>query len=114
MRIDSYSFGVMKIDGTEYRQDLIIFPDKVRSKWWRKQGHSLTVEDLREVLESRPELLIVGTGASGLMDVPASTKKTLQDAGIEVIAQNTSQACSTFNKQAEAGRKVVGAFHLTC
>jgi hypothetical protein len=33
MRIDSYSFGVMKVDGKEYRQDLIVFPDKVRSNW---------------------------------------------------------------------------------
>ena len=114
MRIQSYSFGVMKVDGKEYRQDLIIFPNRVRSNWWRKQGHSLAVEDLRDVIEFKPELLIVGTGDSGMMAIPAPTEKALQDAGIEVIAQNTGQACGIFNEQTKKGKNVVGAFHLTC
>ena len=114
MRIESYRFGLMKVDGVEYGQDLVVFPDEIRSNWWRKQGHSLSVEDLRDVLEFKPEVLVVGKGASGLMEVPASTQKALQDEGIEVIAQNTGQACNTFNEQIEKGKKVVGAFHLTC
>ena len=114
MRVESYSFGLMKIDGTEYQQDLIVFPDKIRPNWWRSQGHSLAIDDLQDVIEFKPELLIIGTGASGLMDVPTSTQKTLQDEGIEVIAKDTRQACSIFNEQIEKGKKVVGAFHLTC
>jgi len=114
MRIDSYSFGVMKIGGTEYTEDLIVFPDKVKSRWWRKEGHSLAIEDLDDVLEFKPEVLVIGKGASELMDVPASTKKTLQEHGMDVIADNTSRAWSIFNEQIEKGKKVVGAFHLTC
>jgi len=114
MRIDSYSFGVMKIGGTEYRGDLIIFPDRVKSHWWRKEGHSLALKDIEDVLEFKPEVLVIGKGASGMMDVPASTQKALQKAGIEVIAENTGQAWGIFNEQIEEGKKVVGAFHLTC
>lgn len=114
MRIDSYSFGVMKVEGTEYRTDLIIFPDRIRANWWRRQGHRLAVEDLDDVLGFKPEVLVIGKGASGLMEIPASTKKVLQEEGIEVIAKNTSQAWGRFNEQIEKGRKVVGAFHLTC
>ena len=114
MRIDSYSFGVMKVDGTEYTADLIIFPNRIRANWWRRQGHSLAVEDLDDVLGFKPELLVIGKGASGLMGIPASTKKTLQEKGIELIAKNTGQAWGIFNEQIEKGRKVVGAFHLTC
>ncbi len=114
MRIESYHFGMIKIDGIEYRQDVVVFPDKVKSNWWRRQGHSLSIEDLRDVLDFKPEVLIVGTGDSGMMDIPAATEKALQDAGIKVIAQNTSQACSAFNEQIESGKKVVGTFHLTC
>ena len=114
MRIDSYSFGVMKIDGAEYRSDLIVFPDRIRSDWWRKQGHSLAIEDLDDVLDFKPEVLVVGKGASGLLEIPPSTKKLLQQAGIEVIAENTGRAWGLFNEQIEKGRKVAGAFHLTC
>jgi hypothetical protein len=124
MRIDSYSFGVMKINGAEYRSDLIVFPaatgrrhggpDRIRSDWWRKQGHSLAIEDLDDVLDFKPEVLVVGKGASGLLEIPPSTKKLLQQAGIEVLAENTGRAWSLFNEQIEKGRKVAGAFHLTC
>lgn len=121
MRIDSYSFGVMKVDGAEYRGDLIVFasrgagaPGKVRSNWWRKEGHSLAIEDLDDVLAFKPEVLVIGKGASGLMKVPAPTEKTLQEKGIEVIAVSTGQAWGIFNEQIEKGKKVVGAFHLTC
>jgi len=114
MRIDSYSFGVMTVDGTEYRADLIVFPDRVRSNWWRRQGHILAVEDLEDVLGFKPEVLVIGRGASGLMEIPASTKNVLQQEGIEVIAKKTGQAWALFNEQIEKGRKVVGAFHLTC
>jgi hypothetical protein len=121
MRIDSYSFGVMKVGGTEYRGDLIVFasrgaggPDKVRSNWWRKEGHSLAVEDLDDVLAFKPDILVIGKGASGLMKVPASTEEALHENGIEIVAAKTGQAWGIFNEQVEKGKKVVGAFHLTC
>jgi len=128
MRIDSYSFGVMKVGSTEYRGDLIVFaspqdalrrrgaggPDRVKPDWWRKEGHSLAVEDLNDVLAFEPEVLVIGKGASGMMEVPAVTEKTLQEKGIDVIAENTSQAWNIFNQQAEKGKKVAGAFHMTC
>ncbi len=114
MRIDSYSFGVMKVNGAEYRTDLIVFPDRVRSDWWRKQGHILAIEDLDDVLDFKPEVLIVGKGISGLMQIPASTKKALQEKGIGLIAENTGRAWQLFNEQIQKGKKVVGAFHLTC
>ena len=113
MQIDSYSFGVMKIDGTEYRADLIVFPDRIKPNWWRKQGHSLAIEDLGDALDFEPEVLIVGKGASGLMEIPASTKEVIQGKGIELIAYNTGQAWGVFNEQVEKGRKVAGAFHRT-
>lgn len=114
MRIDSYSFGVMKVDGAEYRTDLIVFPDRIKQNWRRKEGHTLTIEDISDILEIRPEVLVVGKGASGLMRVPASTKKALQEQGIELIAEDTGRAWQVFNEQLERGKKTVGAFHLTC
>jgi hypothetical protein len=70
MRIDAYSFGVMKVAGREYKSDLIVFPEKVVSNWRRIEGHSLVIEDLDEVMEFKPDVLIVGTGAEGMMAVP--------------------------------------------
>jgi hypothetical protein len=114
MQIDSYSFGVMKVEGAEYSSDLIILGDSIRPNWWRKDGHSLVMEDIEQVLEFRPEVLVVGSGASAMMRIPAATEKMLAEQGIKLITANTAEAVKQFNELAEEGQKVAGAFHLTC
>jgi hypothetical protein len=114
--IESYKFGSIVIDGKTYRSDVIIFPDKVLDGWWRREGHRLCVEDLREVLgaEPKPEMIVVGTGNSGLMKVSHEVEETLRSSGIEFMAQPTEEACRAFNELLKSGRRVVAALHLTC
>ena len=38
----------------------------------------------------------------------------LKERGIEVVVEETRRAWRTYNELASSGRKVVGAFHLTC
>jgi hypothetical protein len=111
--IDSYDFGRIVINGKRYNSDLIVFSDKVRDGWWRKEGHRLHVEDLKDVLEFKPEVLVVGTGYSGLMRIPLETRRYVESEGIEFLAQKTAEACETFNRLVKS-RKVVAALHLTC
>jgi len=111
--IEFYDFGQIVINGKRYNSDLIVFPDRVRDGWWRKEGHRLHVEDLKDVFEAKPEVLVVGTGYPGLMKVPAETKEYVKSKGIELIAQNTREACETFNRLVKS-RKVVAVLHLTC
>lgn len=114
MKIDVYSFGSMTVNGKVYEEDLIIFADRVKSGWWRKEGHSLAIEDLVEVIDYKPEVLIVGKGASGCMEIPLSTKRVLKEKNIELIEENTDKAIKLFNELTKTSKKVVGAFHLTC
>ncbi len=114
MVIESYDFGRVVVDGKEYTTDLIIFPERVEDGWWRKQGHRLYVEDIEEVIEERPEVLVVGTGYWGLMRVPDETKRQIEERGIELIIQPTKQAYKTYNKLIRSGREAVAALHLTC
>ena len=111
--IESYGFGRMRIDGVTYTSDLIIFSDHVKSDWWRIEGHKLHVEDLAEVLEAKPETLVVGTGYYGLMKVLPDTESHLRAEGIRLIAERTGKAYKICNDLSRSGR-VVGAFHLTC
>jgi len=75
--IESYSFGRMKIDGITYTSDVIVLADRVKSDWWRIEGHRLDVEDLLEVFKAKPEIFVVGTGYYGLMKVLPETEKRL-------------------------------------
>ena len=113
MIINSYSFGNITIDGKNYRSDVIIFPDKINSRWWRKSGHLLSDEDIGEILKYKPEMLIVGTGAYGLMKVDQKVKDKLKSLGIRFIIKKTAEAVDAYNKLEKKDR-VVCAFHLTC
>jgi hypothetical protein len=111
--IESYDFGAIVIDGRKFGRDLIIFPDRIDSSWWRKEGHMLSVDDVKEVVEAKPEVLIVGTGYSGMMKIHPQTEQHLRSSGIKLIAAKTEQACKTYNDLSKS-RRVVAALHLTC
>jgi hypothetical protein len=113
MMIESYEFGRIHIDGRSYTSDVIVFPERVQSSWWRKEGHRLAVEDLREVVEAKPEVLVVGTGYSGLVEVPKETTEFIRSKGIELKAAPTKRAVEIYNELSK-NKRVVAALHLTC
>ncbi len=112
MHIDSYRFGKIVINGTPYTRDVLILPDKVLSPWWRSEGHSLAPEDLAEVINAAPDVLVIGTGNMGMMDVPEETLAHLREKGIEIIVKRTGSAVETFNGL--SGKNAIAALHLTC
>ena len=112
-KIDAYQFGQIVVDGETYQKDVVIFSDGVQPNWWREKGHSLSMKDLAEVLDKHPEVLVLGQGAYGRMDVPKETRRQIEAAGIQVIAQSTKDACQTYNQLRDL-KEVVAALHLTC
>ncbi|MEM1508187.1 MAG: MTH938/NDUFAF3 family protein [Candidatus Bathyarchaeia archaeon] len=114
--IDSYDFGVIIIDGKRYTSNVIIFIDEVMSGWWRKEGHRIHLEDLKEVFDHKPppEVLVVGTDYYGLVKVMPEVNDALKERGIKLITQPTGEAYKTFNELLKAGKLVADAFHLTC
>lgn len=112
-QIEDYGFGRIVIDGETYTADIIVTPDGVIENWWRKDGHSLCPEDLEGVLGPQFEVVIIGSGASGLLQVPQETRLWLAGRGISFFALPTQAACDRYNELAGSG-KVIAALHLTC
>ncbi|MBM7555284.1 Mth938-like domain-containing protein [Halanaerobacter jeridensis] len=113
MEIKNYSFGEMVIDNQKYSSDLLICDEEIKADWWREEGHSLCRNDLTWVLKQKPDLLIIGTGKSGVMTVPQNLRQDLTD-DLELIVEKTNQAVKTFNEQQKNNLKVAAGFHLTC
>ncbi len=114
-RIQDYGFGRMVIDGESYRSDVIVYPERVDASWWRKEGHLLVPEDLPFLPEDPPEILVVGQGKFGFMKISPELQELLNRLGVELRADKTARAVEIYNTLWEqAGRKVIGAFHLTC
>jgi hypothetical protein len=112
--IEKYSFGSIVVNGQTYKADLKIIGGNVVTNWWRKEGHRLRIEDINDILEYKPEVLIVGTGFFGMMKIDEALKKFLEENGIKVIAERTGKAVNAFNDAYREIKKVAGAFHLTC
>lgn len=111
--IESYKFGQIMINGKTYNSDLIIFTDHINNTWWRREGHNLYIEDIQEIINKKPEIIIIGTGFFGLMKVSSDLIKYLESIGIKVIIKTTKDASDEYNKLYKK-KKVIAAFHLTC
>ncbi|MBD3245542.1 MAG: hypothetical protein GF333_00840 [Candidatus Omnitrophica bacterium] len=114
VKIEGYSFGRMKVGGNTFEKDLILYPDKIEPNWWREQGHALSANDLRTVFQFKPDILVVGQGAFGRLRIPPETGSELKKRNIELISGTTDDMCPMFNRYVQNGKRVAGAFHLTC
>lgn len=112
MRIDSYDFGEITIDGKKYGKDVIITPSEVKS-WWRIKGHEVCAEDLKLLETEDFELLVIGTGYYGAVKVLSEVEGWVKRRGADLIVLPTKEACDLYNKESKK-KKVVAALHLTC
>jgi hypothetical protein len=110
--IEGYAFGRVTVDGREETRDVIVLPERLVRGWWRKEGHSLVLEDLEEVLDELPERLLIGTGAHGRMRPEPGALETLRARGIEVEVLPTADAVQRYTRLDP--RKTAAALHLTC
>jgi hypothetical protein len=110
--LDGYRFGRISVDGSEQTHDLIVLPDRVVTNWWRRDGHSLALEDLEQVLDELPERLIVGVGANGRLRPDPAVIAELERRGVSVECLPTDAAVHRYSELDQ--RSTAAALHLTC
>jgi hypothetical protein len=114
-RIQNYSPGRVVIDGVELNRDVIVLPNRVLRNWWRREGHSLVIQDLEDVLDELPERLIVGCGYASRLKPDPSVIEALERRGVKVEALPTEDAVARFEELENRNpAAVAAALHLTC
>lgn len=119
--IERYHFGSITIDGETYNHDVEVRWTGEVLKWWRKEGHVVNVEDIERAIEEKPGVIIIGTGAYGVVKVTGEVRNSIKEKGVELIIDKTEEAVKTFNiikgesiEEVGKQKKVIGLFHLTC
>lgn len=112
--INKYEFGLIAVNGKEYRHDVVVFWNGLVENWERFESHNISSDDVTFALSKDPETVIIGTGEEGIVEVSDGAKKTIIDKGLNLAIEKTEEAARIFNDQAARGKKVVGLFHLTC
>lgn len=91
---------------------MIVLPDRVVTDWWRREGHSLAMDDLDEVLDELPERLILGVGVYGRLHPDPAVIAELERRGTAVECLRTDEAVRRYAELDE--RRTAAALHLTC
>ena len=112
VRIDGTSFGSITVDGKRYPHDVWIFADGSIRR--RDRDHEFTLDELDLLSEGKPEVVVVSTGQSGCVRIDEDAAREASKRGIKMISDITPNALKRYNEAANAGRRVAGAFHVTC
>lgn len=123
--IEAVSWGRFKIRGKEHGKstagqtlgvgkDICLIGEAV-SPWKERKGHLLSERMVECVLNQGIEILVIGNGALGAIEVPEQVKNYLRQNGIkEIIVEKTSRACATYNRLFSEGARVALLAHGTC
>lgn len=115
MRIESFSFGSIRIDGVSYEKDVVIEAGKVRkrrkkaSKPFRDPfGH--TPLSIEEDIPWKCRRLVIGTGG-GALPVMEAVKDEARRRKVKLLILPTAQAIVALQEQPEDTNAIL---HLTC
>ncbi|MBC2714080.1 MAG: hypothetical protein HF978_02115 [Desulfobacteraceae bacterium] len=112
--IEMYSFGKIIVDGVRYSHDIKIIQKTVVPEWWRKNGHWVVPEDIIDIIDAEPEIIILGTGSPGMMKPGVDLIRLLRTKKIELIKAPTAETVTLFNRLTEEKKNIAAGFHLTC
>ena len=116
MRFEEFRFGLIRIDGMTFEQDVVIDRGKIRlrkktpSKRFRDEnGH--TPLSAEERIPWKCRRLVIGTGFDGALPIMPRVRREAEERGVDLVAVPTSQAIKLLAK----GQKDVNAvLHITC
>ena len=116
MRFQSFTFGLIRIDGVTYEHDVVIDRGEIlerkkkASKPFRDAfGHTpLSVE---EKIPWKCRRLVIGTGAHGALPVMDEVKREAERRNVELLSFPTPKAIEMLKKKAKDTNAVL---HVTC
>lgn len=119
--IEEYCFGRIIIDGRKYNYDVEVRWTGEVFPWEKRESHFIGLEEVKRAVGREPEVIVIGTGESGIAKVAEEAREFIEKKGVNLIIGKTGEAVRTFdvikeNSEEEEGKKkkVIGLFHLTC
>lgn len=106
--VGAYAPGTITINEAIYTSSLVLTPEDIDANWTPRTFEELAAIHFDAIAALKPEVVILGTGASLRFPAPACLAP-LARAGIGVEVMDTAAACRTYNILAADGRRVVAA-----
>jgi uncharacterized protein len=103
--------GFIRLGVVEYRENLLVTPEQIITGWAPGGFDALTEADFTAIAALKPEVALLGTGASFRFPLTRLTRGLI-DAGIGLEVMDTPALCRTFNILAAEGRRVAAGVLL--
>ena len=104
--------GFVRIGETDYRDNLLVTPDRLIDGWAPGGFDTLSETDFAALAALKPEVALFGSGTT--MRFPDSRlTRALTEAGIGLEIMDTPAACRTYNILAAEGRRVAAAILIS-
>jgi len=117
-KINRYNFGSIVIDGKQYVCDVLILTDgTIKERETSKAGfssHKIVWGDVAKIVNEQPQVIVIGTGASGLARLSLDAGIKLRKANLNLVVLPSSQAVERFNQLTQEGKRVAALIHITC
>jgi hypothetical protein len=116
-KIDELTFGSIVVEGKKYRRDILIFTDgtvkKRRGGFLMYGSHKIKKQELEELSQGQPEIIIVGTGTNGAAHIAPEAENWAKGKNLSLLVQPSYDAIAKLNELAEH-KKVAALIHITC
>ena len=109
--ITGYGADFVEINRQRYTSNLIVMTDKLLLDWQATDFVSLTAAHFVQIIELKPEVVLLGTGEQHQFLHPKITQNLIEN-GIPIECMTTAAACRTYNILMSEGRKVIAALIL--
>jgi uncharacterized protein len=103
-----YGEGYVEINRARHTASLVVSGERVVTDWPVTSVEGLAADHMAAIVELKPEIVLLGTGASLRFPGPALLAP-LYKAGIGVEVMDTPAACRTYNILLGEGRNVLAA-----
>lgn len=114
LRFDRTWFGSVAIGGKIWK-DVIVVGEEVIDRYYLGdiESHTISKKELDKLLEGKPEVIIIGTGQSGVLEVPKEIVRAIRQRSIELIVMETPDAIQEYNELSKT-KRVNALIHTTC
>ena len=106
--IQEYKYGMFKIDNKVYYDDIKILGSKV--KFWECRSREINLNDVQDLIDVDPQMIVIGLGAGGLISVSDEGKNALRMRRIEMKAEKNQKASEIYNQAIRNGQRVAAIF----
>ncbi|MBI2671750.1 hypothetical protein HYX16_02345 [Candidatus Woesearchaeota archaeon] len=104
VNIQEFKLGSFIVDSKHFIGNIKIVENKIRY-WDRPEDYVLEMHEIESVLKLAPKIIVIGTGAGGLLKVSDAIRQRILRNNIEMVVDKTQNVITLINNLSKEKKK---------